>query len=152
MKGYFGVGIYRPKRLANVGILYRSAYIMGASWVFTIGQRYTRQASDTTDTTSQIPLYEYETFDQLLTNLPKNVEIVAVEQGGQSLDKFSHPRRAIYLMGAEDHGLPSEMLNQCNYCVEIPSLHPYSLNVGVAGSIVLYDRLFKLGGVKRELA
>lgn len=51
-----------------------------------------------------------------------------------------HPLRALYLLGAEDHGLPPEVLARCHEVVQVPSPSPYSLNVAVAGSLVLYDR------------
>ena len=56
------------------------------------------------------------------------------------LDKFVHPRRAIYLLGAEDHGLPPRILKD-NIVVQIPTVKPISLNVSVSGSIILSHRL-----------
>jgi tRNA(Leu) C34 or U34 (ribose-2'-O)-methylase TrmL len=44
---YFEIGIYHPKTRNNVGTLWRSAYQLGASGLFTIGRRYERQSSDT---------------------------------------------------------------------------------------------------------
>ena len=41
--GYFGIGIYQAKRFENVGVLWRGAYQLGASFIFTIGKRYRRQ-------------------------------------------------------------------------------------------------------------
>ncbi len=41
--GYFGIGIYQAKRFENVGVLWRGAYQLGASYIFTIGKRYRRQ-------------------------------------------------------------------------------------------------------------
>ena len=38
-KGYFGIGIINPKSKTNVGSLWRSANILGASFIFTIGKR-----------------------------------------------------------------------------------------------------------------
>ena len=46
-RGFFGVGIENTKTHQNIGTLWRSASIMGASFMFTIGKRYKKQASDT---------------------------------------------------------------------------------------------------------
>jgi tRNA G18 (ribose-2'-O)-methylase SpoU len=139
-RGFFGIGVYHGKHAVNVGVLYRSAYVFGASFVFTVGQRYVRQVSDTVDTIGQLPLYEYATVDQLIAGLPRNADLVAVEMGGKPVDEFSHPRRAVYLLGAEDHGIPESLLKQCRHHISVPTVEEPSLNVAIAGSIVLYDR------------
>ena len=33
---YFGIGIYKPKTQENIGSLWRTAYILGASFIFFI--------------------------------------------------------------------------------------------------------------------
>jgi tRNA G18 (ribose-2'-O)-methylase SpoU len=58
------------------------------------------------------------------------------------LDQFDHPKRAIYLLGAEHEGLPKEILDQCHYVIKLAGNS--SLNVGVAGSIVMHDRALKM--------
>ena len=55
----------------------------------------------------------------------------------------AHPERAVYLLGSETDGLSPEALEHCADVVQIPG--EFSLNVSVAGSIVLYDRLLKNG-------
>ena len=57
------------------------------------------------------------------------------------LTSFVHPERSIYLLGAEDYGLPKEITDKCNAVVQLPG--EFSLNVSVAGSIVMYDRIKK---------
>ncbi len=103
-RGYFGVGMYHTKTETNVGTLWRSAFQLGASFIFTVGKRYKTQSSDTPKAWKNIPLYHYEVIEQLV--MPKDVLLVCVEQGGTPLSNFAHPERAIYLLGAEDHGLP----------------------------------------------
>ncbi len=55
--------------------------------------------------------------------------------------KFTHPERAIYLLGAEDTGLPESVQSLCQSIIHIKS--PMCLNVAVAGSIIMYDRISK---------
>lgn len=59
-----------------------------------------------------------------------------------TLWRTAHPRQAIYLLGAEDHGLPPDVLARCNSVVSLEAVCRPSYNVAVAGSIILYDRIF----------
>jgi len=96
---YFGIGIQNGKTPENLGVLWRTAQNLGATFIFTIGNRYAKQACDTHD---------------------------------------AHPRRCVYLLGAEDHGLSKKAMQQCHHLIKFKSQK--SLNVSVAGSIVMYDR------------
>lgn len=73
--------------------------------------------------------------------------LVGVELTGEArpLEKFKHPRRCVYLLGAEDHGLSNAAIEKAHYLVKFRST--LSLNVSVAGSIVMYDR-----GLKTEFS
>ena len=142
-RGYFGIGIENCKTKANIGTLWRSAYCMGASFIFVVGERYKHQAGDTVKAYKHIPLYHYNDFDQFYQNLPADCLLIGVEldQRSEPLTGFEHPERAIYLLGAEDHGLSETALNHCAKLIQFDS--KYCLNVSVAGSIVMYDRQLK---------
>lgn len=146
-RGYFEIGIFHGKTPANVGTLWRSAYQMGAAGIFTIGRRYPKQASDTVQAYRHIPLRDYASFDDFLAAMPYDCPLVGVEMGGKSLGKFTHPERAVYLLGAEDHGLPQDVIARCHRLVSLPSIRTNSYNVSVAGSLVMYDRMTKRGDV-----
>lgn len=141
MGGYFEIGIYHGKSSVNIGTLWRSAYQLGAAGIFTIGRRYKKQASDTTHTWQRIPLRNYADFDDFNAHRPYDAPVIAVEMGGQALEEFRHPERAIYLLGAEDHGLPSSIIKRCQHTVSLLSIRLESYNVAVAGSVVIYHRL-----------
>lgn len=144
MRGYFEIGIYNTKTPANLGTLWRSAYQLGAAGIFTIGKRYTRQASDTIKAYRHVPLREFQNVGSFLSAQPYDCPIIAVEMGGRSLPTFSHPERAIYLLGAEDHGLTPDILRHCLHTIAIPAQRTDSFNVAVAGSLVMFDRQTKL--------
>lgn len=144
-RGYFEIGILRGKTPANVGTLWRSAYQLGATGIFTVGKRYPQQASDTVKASRHIPCREFLDFDALLAAQPFGAPIVAVEMGGRPLAEFNHPDRAVYLLGAEDQGIPASVLARCQHVVSLPSIRTNSYNVAVAGSIVMYDRQNKRG-------
>ena len=90
----------------------------------------------------KIPFWDYPDWDAFLANRPRGAQIVAVEMGGTPLSQFEHPQQAIYLLGSEDHGLPPKVLEQCQHLVSLESVNRPSYNVAVAGSLVMYNRLF----------
>lgn len=140
MRGYFEIGIYRGKTVANLGTLWRSAFQLGAAGVFVIGHRYKPMASDVYRTWRHIPLRQFKTFDDFLAARPHDCPLIGVEMGGAPLSTYRHPERAIYLLGAEDNGLPGHVREKCQSIVSLEALGPESYNVAVAGSLVMYQR------------
>jgi len=140
--GYFEIGVYHTKTEINIGTLWRSAYQLGASGIFTIGKRYRQQSSDTLKSMRHIPLRHYLTFDEFKQNRPIGTVLLGVEMDGIPLSGFSHPKQAIYLLGAEDSGLPDTIREKCNAIISLEALNTLSYNVAVAGSIVMYHRNF----------
>ena len=69
--------------------------------------------------------------------------------GGTPLSQFEHPERAVYLLGAEDAGLPAPIARACHHVVSLEGDRAASYNVATAGTIVMYDRLHKLGRTER---
>lgn len=137
---FFGIGILNGKTPENLGVLWRSAQNLGAHFIFTIGKRYAKQASDTHNAVKSMPYYHYTTFEDFFSNLPKGTRLVGVEltDKAQDLEHFKHPRRCVYLLGSEDHGLTKEAQEKSHFLIKFKS--HMSLNVAVAGSIILYDR------------
>lgn len=66
---------------------------------------------------------------------------VELDNSSIKIKDFVHPERCIYLLGAEDNGLTKLAINKCHSLVQLPG--DYSMNVAVAGSIVMFDRLNK---------
>jgi len=142
-KSYFGIGIMRGKRGHNHGTLWRSATQLGASFTFTIGQRYDKEEGDTLDSTRLIPYFPCDDWAEFVRVRPQRALLVGVEMGGTPLPEFKHPECCVYLLGAEDHGLPAVVRQACQHVVSIPSVRTESYNVAVAGSLLMYDRLMK---------
>lgn len=151
-RGYFGVAIYRPKTANNVGSLWRSASLFGAAFLGTVGRRYVKQASDTEGAANHTPLVHYGDFDDLIEHLPHGCPIVGVELDPRAVEltTFTHPERALYLLGAEDDGLPPWLLDRCHYIVQIPTAVSRSMNVACAGSLVMGHRY--MGSLSRRMA
>jgi tRNA(Leu) C34 or U34 (ribose-2'-O)-methylase TrmL len=145
-RGYFGIAIWNPKYESNIGVLLRSSAVFDASFMATIGQRrYKNQKCDTMKSWKHVPLYHYESFEDFKKHLPKECMVVGVELTQTAIDTkvFSHPERAVYLFGSEDSGLPFHIQQQCDALLKIETPLNISMNVSVAGSIILYDRMVK---------
>lgn len=141
---WFAIGIQGNKTPANLSSLARSAVCMHASYLFTIGRRYERAAPDTLNAPAHVPCFNYPALDSFLRHRPLNVPIVGVELGDDAipLATFTHPRRAIYLLGPEDGSLSKHAQAACSWIVQIDSR--YCLNVATAGAMVMYDRSTKV--------
>ncbi|MDA7804155.1 RNA methyltransferase [Crocinitomix sp.] len=142
-ESFFGIGLYQPKTGHNIGTLWRTAQILGAAYIFIIDGKYKHQTSDTTKSWSKIPFYRYTDMDHFYDSLPYSTQLVGIEMdsNSQSICTFAHPKRAAYLLGAEDNGLPEAVLEKCHHLIQLPGKS--SLNVAVSGSIVIYDRIQK---------
>ena len=68
--------------------------------------------------------------------------IVAVEQTSDSvaLQEYKFPTKCVFLLGKEKEGVPVELLNLVDVCVEIPQ-HGLirSFNVHVTGALVIWE-------------
>jgi len=141
MRGYSVIALNNPKCRANVGGAFRAASVFGASLIIVAGERYKRfphSPADTPKAWRHIPMIE---ADHVLDVVPHRCWIVGVEIGVKaiSLPEFTHPERALYVFGAEDETLGSEILDRCHHVVTIPT--KTSLNLAAAVNVVLYDRL-----------
>lgn len=143
-RGYFGIAVWHPKTGVNIGTLWRSAAIVDAAFLATIGKRYPPQASDTIKAPRHTPLWHFETPEDFWAHIPSECCPVAVEidKRSKSLPTFVHPERAVYILGPEDGSLPELFVKRAYAVVQIPGAYCY--NLAVAGSIVMYDRVAKI--------
>ena len=146
MRGYFGVGVDGISKPMNLGNLLRIAHAFGASFFFTIGGRVklSDAQSDTSQASGHLPFYQFPSVAEF--RLPQGCRLVGVEITDDAIElpRFRHPLRAAYVFGAERMSLSPETIAACEFVVKIPTR--FSINVGMAGAIVLYDRLVSLGG------
>lgn len=140
-RGFFVVGLDRPKTADNVGGVMRAAHCFGADLIILAGSRVRRQASDTTQAWRHIPVIECaDVFDALPYDcVPVAVDLVP---GARSLESYQHPQRAAYIFGAEDATLGARVLDRCRDRLVIPSR--FCLNLAAAVNIILYDRTAKI--------
>jgi tRNA G18 (ribose-2'-O)-methylase SpoU len=117
---------------------------LGAAFLFTVGRRYRHQATDTVKAPRNVPLYEYADLEEMRDGLPRGCRLVGLEfphDGAVPLPRLCHPAQAAYLLGGEDCGLSEKALSLCSYVTHIPGR--FCLNVAVAGTVAMYDRLAK---------
>jgi len=146
MKGYFGIGVVGVSKAMNVGTLFRTAHAFGASFVFTLNAHYDQRKggqADTSDTPRSVPTYHFADLETF--RLPLGCRLVGVEISDDAIElpSFRHPRQAAYMLGAEREGLSADLQSRCDYVVKIPTR--FSVNLGVAGALIMYDRLLTLG-------
>jgi tRNA G18 (ribose-2'-O)-methylase SpoU len=146
MRGYFGIGAEGISKAMNVGSLFRSAHAFGASFMFTVAAVYLRREggkADTSDAHGHVPFYGFPDVGSMV--LPSECQLVGVEITDDAIElpSFHHPRRAAYVFGPERGALSPEMAARCAFLVRIPTR--FSVNVGIAGAIVMYDRQLSLG-------
>lgn len=142
-KGFCGIGIQKGKNKFNYGTLFRTAQIFDADFIFIIGARFQYQGSDTMKSYRHIPSFSYTDIVDFNSHRPHDCKLIGIELLEEAilLANYKHHKSAVYLLGAEDHGLTNEAKAVCNEFVKIPGER--SLNVATAGSIVLYDRIAK---------
>ena len=77
--------------------------------------------------------------DDLRSVIPFDCVPVAVEltPNAQRLERYQHPKRAMYVFGAEDGSLPPSVLAWCRDVVVIPA---GCLNISAAVNVCLYAR------------
>jgi len=151
MRGYFAVGVEGISKPMNLGNLVRSAHAFGASFVFTIAPDFSKREmrlADTSDAAKHLPLYTYDSVATL--ELPRGCTLVGVEfdEGATDLPSFHHPSAAAYVFGPERGSLSPALTARCRHLVKIPT--KFCVNVGVAGAIVMYDRMLSRGRFARR--
>jgi len=147
MRGYFGIGAEDISKPMNLGALMRTAHAFGASFLFTLNAHpKVREAyrSDTSRSFEHVPYYAWDALEDL--RLPKGCALIGVEltDDAVELPRFQHPQAAAYILGRERGSLSEAALSRCAHVVKIPT--KFCVNVGLAGAIVMYDRMLALGG------
>lgn len=145
MRGYFGVGVDGISKPMNLGNLVRIAHAFDTSFFFSIAPRLklSDAQSDTSRAQGALPFYSFSSAAEF--RLPLGCRLVGVEitDDAVELPRFRHPSQCAYVFGAERFSLSPQVLALCEFVVKIPTR--FSINVGMAGAIVLYDRMLTLG-------
>ena len=143
----FGLAAWNISKEHNVGSLVRTAHATAASEVVLIGEReWNVEAAKTAELyTDIVQLPDVESFRAHLARRRWQLVVVELDDRAVSLFEAAYPDRPCFLVGAELGGVPEELIAEAVAVVQIPQwgLVP-SLNLAVAGSLVVYDYLAKL--------
>lgn len=80
--------------------------------------------------------------EYLLELQQQGYQLLGVEQTGNSvgLETFNFPRKTALVLGREKEGIPVEIINLLDACIEIPQFGIVrSLNVHVSGAIMIWE-------------
>jgi len=87
--------------------------------------------------------YFENTLDAIKELKQKGYQIAAIEQAENSilLDQLTiENKKQAVVLGNEVKGVDQEVMNHCDYCIEIPQLGTkHSLNVSVTSGIILWE-------------
>ena len=143
----------------NVGSIFRTAEGFGVSKIILSGctpyptllydtrlphirEKLTAQIHKTALGAEQMVPFEYTEQPNVTALKGAGYRIVALEQSPKSviLRDYVAPQKLALVLGEEVHGIPPELLAECDDILEIP-MHgkKESFNVSVAGAIALYE-------------
>ncbi len=142
MRGYSALGVEGVSKMRNAGAVIRTAHAFHASFAFMVGGAFSQREiiqSDTSKAIEQLP-FICLTAQKIFACL-RGCQLVGIEltDDAHLLPSFRHPRMAAYILGSERMGLSDNMLELCDHVIQIPTR--FSLNLAVAGALVLYDRM-----------
>lgn len=134
-----------PRNLGNLGAVVRVAAAAGAAGVITIGTQdpwHPQVMRGAAGLHYAVPVMRVD-------RLPASDRpLVAIDPGGEPLERFQLPQRAILAFGTERHGVSQSLLRRADSRVAIP-MQPgvSSLNLATAVAVMLYR--WWLGGDRR---
>ncbi len=145
----FALMAYNLHGDVNIGMMMRTAVILGASDFYLVGRRrYDRRTE--VGSRNYISLHRHKTVDTQFFEDNKLIPI-ALEQGGEALEEFSFKNylpdslpsgwKVCFIAGSESYGIPKSFLDKLG--APILSIGQYgvirSLNVSIAASILMYE-------------
>jgi tRNA G18 (ribose-2'-O)-methylase SpoU len=153
----FSVGVINVTGCLNVGMMVRSASLLGAENFYIFGRRKFDSRS-TVGAENYINIVQYVFDDpihadmqiaQKLLDVKKMMEhtIVLCDTGGVELSggttwKFYKDQNPLFIFGSESNGIPTAVKDQFKNMVSIPQRGVMrSFNVSAAFSIIIWDYL-----------
>ncbi|XP_066238380.1 probable methyltransferase TARBP1 isoform X4 [Saccopteryx leptura] len=132
----------------NLGGLCRTCEVFGAS-VLVVGNLqcvHNKQFQHLSVSAEQwLPLVEVkppELMDYLQQKKVEGYTVIGVEQTARSaaLTQYCFPEKSLLLLGNEREGIPANLIQQLDICVEIPQQGIIrSLNVHVSGALLIWE-------------
>lgn len=147
-KGFSSIAVDGPKEVKNLGGILRAAGNYRSKLVVLGNSRINpKHSADTMKIYRHMPLIR---VDDVLDAIPFGAVPVAVDliDGAIPLPEYTHPKRAYYIFGAEDRTLGARITDRCKDVIYVPTNR--CMNLAAAVTVVLYDRMVKVGGWESE--
>jgi len=134
----------------NVGAIIRTAEIAGINGVIIPNDL---KITGVTGKTSAGALFHIDIYQDSIFNVikyfsKKDYTIFGIERGGTVYFEEDLSQNCLLIIGSEDKGLSKSIIEKCNKLLEIPQRgNVNSLNMSVAASVVLFERLRQLSDV-----
>lgn len=134
------------KAMENVGAIFRTADAVRAKKIYLCGITATPPRNKIYKVSmGAVEWVDWEyaaTAEEAVKSLKQvGVQIVALEQTDKSVDftKAKYKKPIAIVLGHEKNGVSKEVLELCDFSVEIPMLgHANSLNVATSAGVILY--------------
>uniref|UniRef100_A0A8C0MHU4 tRNA (guanosine(18)-2'-O)-methyltransferase TARBP1 n=2 Tax=Canis lupus familiaris TaxID=9615 RepID=A0A8C0MHU4_CANLF len=132
----------------NLGGLCRTCEVFGASALIVDSLQCVRDKqfqSLSVSAEQWLPLVEVkppQLIDFLQQKKAEGYTVIGVEQTAKSVDltQYSFPERSLLLLGNEREGIPANLIQELDVCVEIPQQGIIrSLNVHVSGALLIWE-------------
>ena len=155
--------VHNIRSTHNVGSLFRTAEGCGVKQIILSGyspyptthndtrlphihEKLTRDIHKTALGAETLVPFRYQPEPPLDELKKQGYQVVALEQTTDStkLSAYRPPKKLALLIGEEVHGIPPELLEQCDDTIEIPMYgQKESFNVSVAAGMALYELLLR---------
>lgn len=132
----------------NIAMSIRSAAVLGCSDIWIVGRR-SYDARPEVGAKHYIRIHKLDTLDDPKAFFSEhNLQPFLIEQGGTPLEDMNFKpymkEPVCFIMGSESHGIPDELLKKMKSTPRL-TISQYgivrSMNVSIAGSIVMYEYL-----------
>ena len=149
VKNPFVIVLDNVRSQNNIGSIFRTADAFLAESIYLCGitsvppnKEIHKTALGATESVQWV--YEKETLEAIHKLKQQGYVIIAFEQveGSKSLMEFKPEknRKYAFVFGHEVHGIQQDVVNACDFCVEIPQFGTkHSLNIAVSAGIAIWE-------------
>lgn len=134
------------KYTQNIGAIMRSAFAAGVNGIIVNPQEKSIVSNETIriseGAAERIPLVEMNLFSAIKTLKENDVKVYGVHMDGEYYYDVDLRGPVALIVGAEDTGISTGLLERCDKLVSIPMREGIgSLNVSATGAIMVYEKL-----------
>jgi len=134
------------KYVQNIAAIMRTAYAVGVNGVIIPPSNKAIVTDETIrismGAAERIPLVEMNLYEAVKRIKKDNIQIVGVHMDGRSYFEENLTGPITFILGAEDMGISTGMLERVDKKVSIPMKEGIgSLNVSVSGAVLMYEKL-----------